>query len=1629
MLIRMNDDLLNEPFKYTLRHTLLGIFPNLIMRDFDFIYDILCEFIEIMIYKFGFDNTNVSSFLTLLTQNDNQCIKSITKLLLPYIDDIENFKLFAEIESLEDITTKVKSGIDRQSDPTKDPYLISTFQYSAYHNIDGVITEHIYSIGDVTINYQLLLHTLELSRSKMHVNWLDILPITRLNYKESRLYKKSFDIDDGKLMVNGRRLRQFKGSEDNEMDIYGGISTHDMFNAVHVFLFNEIYMSGAKWLMYEKQMKRYEKPITYLEILNTIVNIKYLDYSFTTLSRKKIEEITNNWHNLKTKSELVYKNFIKCVMFKFDLKFCTSEMEEDFDYNSTEFYKPYMTVKVDLDDEDAFLDPDKIEINDADYIRKVDDFFAKIPFEIIFDFFNDQIVKFKRTWYGKNMLNDKNNEIVITTIIDINSDLETQIEGNTNTYYLTYKNIYNYAKYISIHVTSINKGNVTDSRCLNNDMWEIFFQILNDEYGGGNRGFNISRVINKTYGDDSRSDHRMYQNFIKDNFMKTFKDNVFIIYISLGLLTELVPNPHLTDESLLGDSDEKRKKNIISRVKNEYVVNKTKGDMYLDTEYYLTRDKYRDLILYKGRDDKNDDTRINWFQHMTMGEPWYNYFAFSPISQLNFNHHFLNNRVIMVTGTTGQGKSVVVPILFYYASIALNLNSKSKVLSTQALVGATIGNASFMALNMGVPININGMKTLNSYVQYSTQGDKHLVQNSESYIKEVTDRTLLEELINNPLMKRVKDSKSKKKKNQYLDDNVYDVIIIDEAHMHNSSMDTILTIIKNTIMINNQIKLVITSATMDADEFIYRRYYKYIDDNYIFPLTVLPDREQQEDPDKSNRALDRNTVDRRFHISPPGKTSRYTVTDIFLENDTSSYEEAEREGIRTVKRVLPISTGDMLFFTTTTPLVLSITRELNKDTPNDVIALPLYSKLRELKKDIDWFALISNIDKTKPNIIYSKDDIIDVIETGTEGFATIPPNRYKRVIIVATNVVEASITIKTLETVIDTGYFNSVVFDNAENKNVQCIDKISEASRMQRRGRVGRAISGTVYYMYAKGARAHIKPEYELVTKDIAFDIFKLASSHSDELLLDMNKHPQNFKFDNNYDEYAKFILSEENEDIRKIYRKQYSCVFTDVEKNMIHPFIVPEITSVIEDLDTMFPLMYKDGYGQYSLFDNNGDFYIIHPGEKFILRDVLTGKIIAHNKSHPHIFKDDYLDKIYFAFDKMQYLKFLYYDGGVDIKDPKDNVRVHKNPYYDLINDGVREGSDSIEVITKNHTEEEIIKIFKTMFMSNIYSCSDSVIKILALLYSIGDYKSFIRKHDKNPKRLLYDEFIKKWKNNTSELLAYLNIMNVFIHDIDVDGKTNVKFTKESIDTRFEMYEKLYEEKGMSIFANLDNINHSELSKREINIFTESKNRHYTSEKRLEKFTEMAQDVVIENTSLEMLCKSNYVQVTIIENAIKLYKKLKKIYNMDKIQKIMITFKDIYPSLSPVNDPIIMSFLENYGFNIIKYKNKRMYNILTNNDLIVPKFPLTSVFNSYYFFILLTSGELLGLTIITPDIIKKVFAMNSYRKTYIHRETKLVNTPKIEYITGKSNIVNSKNNEYDMNNIIITDLNKIKQY
>jgi hypothetical protein len=1650
-----NLSLLTQNMEAHIKKVIKSIFIKLTSSDLDILQEFVIILIDIIACKFNIKPNTIELFFGQLSQNNNRDIISIMYLLLLYIDDKNNFELYKKITKLEDITCMKKKIVNE----SENNYVICNYQYSRYVNAninksylnnalnDKINTnehynEYKYSSLDLEMSLKIVLSTIDKVISKLYINWINIIPLTIEDYKDSDKYKNSFDYNNDGILVykdiisNKEETFDFWNLNlDSKLRQYGGVNAYDIFDTIFVFLFNQIIQSGTKWLLYEKQEDLQKQPKMYLEIINDLVNIKYLYYSeiydtITLIERKSIE---TRWSDILEQAynniESLLGNFIKCVIFKFDQKFCDNEISEEYDYDYTSLYEILTEKDLDeLDDEDNFLDSiDYSKINLIDLKKKIKDF-QKIPFEIIYDFLTDIIQKFKLTWYGKQIFEKDNNDLNINTKLKFGLNTELKIGIN---YFITYKNIYNFAKHISKKFTG-SDIKIIDSRCLSNADKVEFLAILNKDNNNVINSFNIKNVLGKTYNNIKTQDIKAVQEAIANYFLKYLKDIVFVTYIQAGLLNRFEIDEKLTNESILGSSETERKKNIKKELYKKFEKDKKK---YLSTYYYLTGDKYEHLEIYNKKKEK-----IDWFDFtFKEAEPWYFSFAMNWVSQINFYNHFINNRVLLVTGATGQGKSTEVPKLLYYALIAINLNFTARVISTQPTVIPTKKNAKIISTNLGVPLEVNDYKTFSSYLQYSTQEEKHLVKGSNTFIKEVTDRTLFEEIVKNPYLKKQK--KGKNGKMDYSSENVYDIVIIDEAHMHNINMDLILTFMRNVVHINNQIKLVITSATMDDDEYIYRRYYRIIDDNYGYPLCSI--KTNLEFNRKANSILDKIVVDRRYHISPPGQTTKYTVKDIYLDNDTKNYQEGKQAGLKILDEIMKKNlTGDVLFFTTSVKEILDIIKFININSPGHVIALPLYAELKS--KPGAWFEKIENININLPNIIYDKKEILDVIENGDAGYRKISPNTYSMAIVVATNVVEASVTIPSLRFVIDTGYFVSVVFDSDKEDKEITIDQIPEASRLQRRGRVGRVAGGTVYYTYKKGARAHIKPRYGIVIGDVTFDLFKILHGfeNSDKQIYNSDIHPINYLYNYYNDDtltFENFIKGEENKIIKKIYMDQY---YINTENLNSQDLISNRLVNSINFYKKYLNSPYDNGYDLRDLLDERGIFYIIHPEEEQFKREVVTGKIIYNKKENKK--ENGFLSsKIINSINKLQSIKYIYFDGI--LRDAyTDYIFLKKFKYDKIIDEILNKEKDVVGYLQKKYSEDDIVRIFKTICISTCYNCTDEIIKILSLLYSITSYREFVALQEikkQISKFNDYDKFINLWKNNISELYSYLDIMNFFIQNNDIDEmeQKNKTFIINYIEKKFDVFNDIKKKYGNKIFIDTNIFEQKKLNNSEIKLYIDFINQKDNKEKRYAKFNtafkirkNKGKQIEIEN-----YCNKMGINNKIILNAIRLYENLYKIFKRQ--EKNINSFKQFYPVfISSKSDNIIKCFLESYLSNLSIYKNKKLINLILNIEIDEPKvslvyLPQNSLDNSskletLCFYAIKSDMGPLGLTIINKDILNDVMPtilldINNDNFDLKHDDNNILK------LTGKYNLNPVKENS--MNVYIDNSLKifKIKKY
>ncbi len=147
----------------------------------------------------------------------------------------------------------------------------------------------------------------------------------------------------------------------------------------------------------------------------------------------------------------------------------------------------------------------------------------------------------------------------------------------------------------------------------------------------------------------------------------------------------------------------------------------------------------------------------------------------------------LKNQVIIICGATGSGKSTQIPKMCLEAG----RGKKGKIACTQPRRIAAVTIAHRIAEELG--------ETVGGTVGYKIRFEEKISR--RSIIKIMTDGILLAETQHDPQLRQ------------------YDTIIIDEAHERSLNIDFILGILVDLLKRRKDLKLIITSATLDSEKF------------------------------------------------------------------------------------------------------------------------------------------------------------------------------------------------------------------------------------------------------------------------------------------------------------------------------------------------------------------------------------------------------------------------------------------------------------------------------------------------------------------------------------------------------------------------------------------------------------------------------------------------------------------------------------------------------------------------------------------------------------------------------------------------------------------------------------------
>lgn len=1100
----------------------------------------------------------------------------------------------------------------------------------------------------------LIKQTLYKINGKILANWINIFPYTKNNYNKSKEY------------LNFVHL--FKMNSFEKFNCKIGYDT--IYGVIKQFLYDDI--KKIKWMIYDVEYQNnYIPNIIWLCNKLNIHNITVVDLE-KFKKNKQYNEVIENWNEfgnnkqiIKIKSLLLFFYRYKKPNVKEDISNC---IQNNFNMKNFDIEKT---------NEDYQEFNNENNLSDSSCLISL---FNSIHFDEIYQYIFECMQIFKYTWYGNMCINDYSIEQ------ENYSNIETpqSFLNKFNNKNITLKTFYNYFK----SLTNYQKNDEFISYSYSSNWNELTTYAKEEILKKMNSidWFNVKGNLRRLYPNENVD--KIQQNInleLKnvDNQNITVPKIIFETLVINGIFTYFIYNPINTDEQLMPNKNKDSKK-WFSYIKNNIFTHNPNND-YIDSYNFVNNEKYNKITL-------NNLIESTWY--VNFGANW--------ICQIQQFHHFIHNRVMFVTGATGAGKSSVYPFMMLYAQKIINYNNYAKVICTQPRIDPTKGNASRIHSSLGLGNEIKNQAV--NYIQYKTSKEDFTDNYSHLTLRFTTDGSLLSLLKDNYILKDV-DKQSK----NIMNTNILDMLLVDESHENSVNMNIILTLVKFSVYINNQISLGIISATMEYDEIIYRNFYDEIDDNYKYPLSVFSVEKMKE-----GNIYNRNLMDRRIHMSAPFQTTNYKIEQMEFKESGDDYMNILKT------KIFPNSNkGDILLFGTGENDIMKTVKDIN-NTFDNVLAIPFLSSLdEELKKNI--INIGKNEIRNKMN--FTKDFVNNNIKNFNNeknNSHIYSSNHYQQFVIVATNLAEASVTIDSLSFVIDTGKQKKNIFNYDTFKSELKTMPIARPNAMQRKGRAGRTKNGYYFTTY----------EFNDLQEKI---IYPISSEDIINNIVDLITTSNNKKIDKNNDPY----LINNIKDILPFLEEQY-CYNNYVTNNNSQKYLFnyqPKLT--IKKI--IYP--YDDGgFDIEQLKDEEGIFYLVSPNEDMLERDK-NQNIIQKKKN--------YKNRIHIIFEYLIKLKIL--NKNYQITKYGSGILNTKQLFISKVDDNKGE-MECIDIINLLHCHSFIINDVN----KQKYLLHNMILKIINDKQTIN-----IKLKDEVSKLDIKCDFIIQSKIIPKELYYFLNYKN----------------------------------------------------------------------------------------------------------------------------------------------------------------------------------------------------------------------------------------------------------------------------
>lgn len=357
------------------------------------------------------------------------------------------------------------------------------------------------------------------------------------------------------------------------------------------------------------------------------------------------------------------------------------------------------------------------------------------------------------------------------------------------------------------------------------------------------------------------------------------------------------------------------------------------------------------------------------------------------------------NQVIVVQSPTGSGKTTQIPVILHEAGFSEN----GIIAVTQPRRIAALSVSEFIARQLGT--------TYPGLVGYKMRFEDFT--DSTTKIKIMTDGILLQEMKLDPLMSK------------------YSVIMVDEAHERSLTIDFVLGLLKRCLEVRKDLKIIVSSATMNAEAF--SEYFGGCPivtiETTTYPVTLVYDPPEI-----------------------PASTLTEAANDAMLLKIESAVERVIENG----------DEGGILIFLPGEKSIHDCVAKLSHGRHSHrLFIVPLYGRLPKEEQE---------------NV-----------------FLDAPRGKIK--VIVSTNIAETSVTIDGITTVIDSGLAKLNFYNPSTFTSSLVETSVSKASCMQRKGRAGRTGPGTCYRLYPKAdfERREEYTTEEIFRTDLSEVILRMA--------------------------------------------------------------------------------------------------------------------------------------------------------------------------------------------------------------------------------------------------------------------------------------------------------------------------------------------------------------------------------------------------------------------------------------------------------------------------------------------------------------------------------------------------------